>query len=67
VDRGTKIKLSCATVGAQLAYQWVGETEEAGQNWTIYQGPVKPHKGDTLLVQAHRIGYRLSKVITIPY
>lgn len=67
VERGAKVKLSCPTEGAQLAYQWVGATEEAGQDWTIYQEPVEPKMGDTLLVQAHRIGYRPSGVVRVGF
>lgn len=67
VDLGAKIKLNCATEGAQLAYQGVKNTEEASQNWIIYQEPIEPQQEDTLLVQAHRIGYRPSGVVRVGF
>jgi arylsulfatase A-like enzyme len=67
VEQGAKIKLSCPTEGAQLAFQWIEQTGEASQNWTIYQAPVEPQRGDMLLVQAHRIGYRPSAVVRVGF
>ena len=63
VDSG-KISLSCPTEGAQIAYQWAESKEGLSPAWNIYGSPIEPQNGKTLFVQAHRIGYRPSSIVS---
>ena len=54
------INISCSTEGASIGYQIrTGHNEEKGP-WFIYQDPLTINQADTLVVIAHRIGYKPS-------
>ncbi|MEM9984086.1 MAG: sulfatase, partial [Bacteroidota bacterium] len=57
------VELSCATPGASLGYRFASEGIKPGQGWQVYQGPIMVSPGDTLRVQAHRLGFVPSQVV----
>ncbi len=62
MDNG-KVSISCATAGASIGYKIVGADGIVPKSWTVYQEPFDKVEGDTLLVQAHRIGFKPSRII----
>lgn len=59
---GDKATIQSLTDGASIAYQVRGESVPEKQNghWSLYTGPVKISKGDTIKAVAIRIGYKQS-------
>ncbi|WP_242204076.1 sulfatase family protein [Aestuariivivens insulae] len=63
-DDTSQIALSVKTEGASIGFKLIHEDGEIPKSWTIYKEPLTNlKKGDTLLVQAHRLGFKPSKVI----
>ena len=61
---GNRISVSCNTEGASIGYQVrTGNREEKGP-WYIYQDPLELNPSDTLVIIAHRIGFRPSEEVT---
>ncbi|WP_435414371.1 sulfatase-like hydrolase/transferase [Polaribacter aestuariivivens] len=56
-----KVEILCNTEGASIAYK----TNLKAKSWSVYSGPFMLKDNETLWVQAHRIGYKPSKTITI--
>jgi len=59
---GNEISLSCATEGATVGYQVHTGQKEKGP-WFIYQDPLELNHSDTLIVMAHRIGFKPSEEV----
>ena len=53
----------CATEGASIGYKVIGDEGVEPIAWTVYQEPFAYPKGAKLIVKAHRIGFKASKVI----
>lgn len=60
-----KVELSCGTEGASLAYKIANKTEDFSKSWNVYNGPFRILEDSKLLVQAHRLGYKESKVLEL--
>ena len=58
-----KISISCPTEGASIGYKVAGNDGMEPKSWTVYQKPFAFPKGAKLLVEAHRIGFKESKVV----
>ena len=58
-----KIHISCQTKGASLGYKIIEPDAVKPKAWSIYQKPFIVPQGSTILVQAHRIGFKPSEVI----
>lgn len=58
---GNEAIIACRTSGASIGYK----KHSSDKAWSIYTVPVKLAKGDSLLVQAYRIGYEKSEVVKI--
>jgi hypothetical protein len=58
-----KVTISCSTEGASIGYKLVGTDGKEPMSWSVYQEPFLISKGEKLLVKAHRIGYKASKVV----
>jgi N-sulfoglucosamine sulfohydrolase len=59
-QEGNIIHISCPTEGVSIGYQVrTGHQEERGP-WFIYQDPLELNHSDTLVVIAHRIGFKPS-------
>jgi len=56
-----KVNISCTTPGASIGYKIIrnGITPDS---WEVYITPFKLEAGDTMILQAHRIGYEPSEV-----
>ena len=53
-----KVKVTCPTEGASIAYKFINKGEEPTDNhWHLYTGPFAFEKGKELVVYAHRLGY----------
>jgi arylsulfatase A-like enzyme len=59
------ITLHSETAGASIGFQLLGEGEEIGTTWQIYQHPVSVNEDQRLLVIAHRIGFIPSPTLSI--
>ncbi len=59
-----KVELSCTTDGASIGYKLIQKKGHEPKSWTIYQEPISVSQGTSLKVEAHRIGYLPSKVIS---
>jgi len=58
---GNRISLSSETEGANLGYQILSATEQAGLTWQVYQQPIELRPGQRLVAIAHRLGYKPSE------
>ena len=58
---GSELTIRCATPGASIAYQQVGE-----RRWHIYTQPLPLVASDSLRVKAVRYGYQESEVVRSP-
>lgn len=58
-----KISMSCSTEGASLGYKVSGNDKAIPKEWEVYKEPFLIPKGSTLMLQAHRIGFKPSKII----
>lgn len=59
------IELMCKTEGASIAYI-ISDTEinpDFDFGWQLYHSPIEVKKGKKIYVQAHRIGFKESKVL----
>jgi N-sulfoglucosamine sulfohydrolase len=58
-----KITISCTTEGASIGYKIIGTNSTIPKAWKVYQEPITIPKESKLMVQAHRIGFKPSKII----
>lgn len=56
-----KATISCKTSSASIGYKF----KSSEKSWRIYTSPIVLNKGDSLIVQAYRIGYDKSDVIKL--
>ena len=54
-----KVSITCPTEGASIGYKII-TAGRVPKVWEVYTGPFTVPAGSTLMVQAHRIGYRRS-------
>lgn len=59
--KNNKIEINCDTKGASIGYK----TNPKAKSWQVYSKPFEIKENKTLLVQAHRIGYKPSEIITV--
>lgn len=57
-----KITIDCPTEGASIGYKLIDTNSRIPKAWSIYTGPIEGNKTLKILVQAHRIGYKASRV-----
>lgn len=57
------VNISCATKGASIGYKQIDADGVEPKSWKVYQAPFAIDEGMHLLVKAHRIGYKASKVV----
>jgi N-sulfoglucosamine sulfohydrolase len=55
-----KVSISSATKGASIGYR-----KSTSDTWTVYQKPFDWIAGDSLYVNAHRIGYEASEITIV--
>ncbi|WP_204344072.1 sulfatase [Psychroserpens algicola] len=63
-DNG-KVTINCETKGASIGFKVVKTGEKTPKSWEVYQSAIDLPEGATLLVQAHRIGFKPSSVVEI--
>ena len=56
------VTISCDTPGASIGYKILSQSKEESRSWMIYSGPFEVPAGDSIRVNAHRIGYEPSEV-----
>lgn len=61
---GTKVRLSCSTQGASVAYQVVLEGQKSTENWLLYVDDLDLPSGGVLMSKAVRIGFKESEVVS---
>lgn len=59
-----KLTLTCVTNGASIGYKISNQHGEFSNAWRVYQDSIKIDGTAKIMVQAHRIGYKPSKVIS---
>ena len=60
-----KVTIVCSTEGASIGYKVKSKDGAVSKSWEIYQKPfMVPNKAE-LIVQAHRIGFKPSKIIEV--
>ena len=64
---GSRIALTCVTVGASIGYQVLGIDDEPGNHWRVYVEPVSLEPGFRVSAIAHRIGYRPSETVVFEW
>lgn len=60
---GQVIDISCVTAGASIGYQ-IGDKDPWPKGWQVYTAPVTIPAGQKIRMQAHRIGFQPSRVVT---
>lgn len=60
---GNEISIVCSTVGATIGYQVRADQQEIKGPWYIFQDPLELNPSDTLVVMAHRIGFKPSEEV----
>jgi uncharacterized sulfatase len=63
--RDGKAHAICDTAGASLAYQKVGPATQK-KSWQLYTAPVELAAGEKIRVQAFRLGFKESEIVTGP-
>ena len=63
VQNDNTVFISCTTEGASIAYQINDEIGQ--QSWNLYHKPLKLTKGDKIVSQAVRIGYKTSNIESV--
>ena len=58
-----KAILSCETQGASIGYKIKNEDGTWPKSWTVYQKPIDLKKESQLLMVAHRLGFKASKIV----
>lgn len=58
-----KITITCPTEGASIGYKLVNKAGETSKGWMIYEAPFMLQEGNSLQVQAHRIGFKKSEEV----
>lgn len=59
--KGDKASIACATAGASIGYK----KHESDKSWNVYTTPIALTKGDSLIVQAYRIGFDKSEIVRL--
>lgn len=54
--------LRSTSEGASIAWRWAGE-----ERWELYHQPIKPQVGQKLEMQAIRLGWKVSQVVTVEF
>lgn len=57
-----KVAISCKTKGASIGYKII-EDGKTPKPWIAYQSPIKLSEGEKIQVQAHRVGFKPSKIV----
>jgi hypothetical protein len=60
-----KIKIDCTTEGASIGYKIIKGQDTPPKSWFIYTKPFKVPQDKNLLIKAHRIGYKASKMVKV--
>ncbi len=61
-----KLVIICTTENASIGYQvFDSEPQELSKTWNVYKEPISLQEGKVLKVQAHRVGYLKSDVVTL--
>jgi N-sulfoglucosamine sulfohydrolase len=58
-----KVAIESDTEGASIGYKLINAIGEQSASWSIYKKPINLKKGESIWVQAHRIGYNPSAII----
>lgn len=58
---GNQATIACQTAGASIGYK----KHSSDKSWAVYSAPVKLAQGDSLIVQAYRIGFEKSDVVKV--
>lgn len=62
-----KINLSSKTEGASIGYKIVDNMGKTSKAWQVYQAPFVLAKGFSLIVKAHRIGFKTSETVKLNF
>ncbi len=60
-----EITILCSTEGASIGYKIKTKNSKLPSVWSIYKTPFKLLKDSDLIVEAHRIGYKPSRIFTV--
>lgn len=59
------ISISCSTEGASIGYKIVDKNGKTPKEWSVYQNKFTTSTGVSIKVQAHRIGFKPSKIVEV--
>lgn len=59
-----KISVSCSTEGASIGYKVLSGKSRRTEPWLVYDKPFNIPNGESIILQAFRIGYEPSEVLT---
>lgn len=59
-----KITIGCTTEGASIGYKFIGK-DDPPKAWSVYEKPFDVSHGMGLFIQAHRIGFKPSEIVTM--
>lgn len=60
------IRVGCKTEGASIGYKLVGPNDNSTEkSWSVYNKPIEKPRGHTLLMVAHRIGFKRSNIVEV--
>ncbi len=57
--------VDCGTKGASIGYKLIKKGHATPKSWSVYNEPLPVTKSDSIVVQAHRIGYEPSETLTL--
>ncbi len=60
-----KVRIICPTEGASIGYKIIGNDGVEPKSWSVYQEPFAISDNAKLLVKAHRIGFKASRIIAM--
>ena len=60
------ISITCATEGASIGYKIIDRGGDEPVTWSVYNAPITGVENSRIKFQAHRIGFKPSKVVSYP-
>jgi hypothetical protein len=58
-----KVEIESTTEGASIGFKLIKANEVQSPSWDIYKEPINLEEGESIWVQAHRIGYNPSQIV----
>ena len=66
-EKQGKITITCETKGASIGYKLMDKNGNTPNAWSVYQQPILISDNESIVVKAHRIGFKASEQVQINF